>query len=100
VRRSESGGEVDRDGCWAVLRVTDTGLGIPAGELPFVFEPFRRGSNVGSVDGTGLGLASVWQTVKTHDGRLWVDSQEGTGTCVTVRLPLSDRLTASMSTAH
>jgi signal transduction histidine kinase len=80
--------DTDADGSWAVLRVADKGLGIPAGELPFVFEPFRRGSNVGGVVGTGLGLASVWQTVKTHDGRLWLDSQEGEGTCVTVRLPL------------
>jgi signal transduction histidine kinase len=68
-------------------RVSDEGVGIPAGDLPFVFERFRRGSNVGDVDGTGLGLASVWQTVKTHDGRLWVDSEEGKGTRVTVRLP-------------
>ncbi len=80
--------EMDGEGRWAVVRVVDHGVGIPAGDLPFVFEPFRRGSNVGQIAGTGLGLASVWQTVKTHDGRLWVDSEEGQGTCVTVRLPL------------
>jgi signal transduction histidine kinase len=85
--------DTDADGSWAVLRVADQGFGIPTGDLPFVFEPFRRGSNVRGVDGTGLGLASVWQTVKTHDGRLWVDSREGEGTCVTVRLPLADRTT-------
>jgi signal transduction histidine kinase len=81
--------EVDGDGRWAELRVVDHGVGIPAGDLPFVFEPFRRGSNVGQIGGTGLGLASVWQTVKTHDGRLWVESEEGRGTSVTVRLPLA-----------
>jgi signal transduction histidine kinase len=92
--------DTDADGSWAVLRVADKGLGIPAGELPFVFEPFRRGSNVRGVGGTGLGLASVWQTVKMHDGRLWVDSQEGEGTCVTVRLPRGEPLTAARSTEH
>ena len=91
--------EVDTEGHWAVVRVADHGIGIPARDLPFVFEPFQRGSNVGCVGGTGLGLASVWQTVKTHDGRLWVDSEEGKGTCVTVRLPLVDHsITASTST--
>ena len=79
--------EDDDGGCWAVLRVTDQGVGIPARDLPFVFEPYHRGSNVGSIVGTGLGLASVWHTVRTHEGRLWVDSVEGKGTCVTVRLP-------------
>jgi len=72
------------------LRVIDQGLGIPARDLPFVFEPFRRGSNVGSVSGTGLGLASVWQTIKACDGRLWVESEEGKGTRVTVHLPLDE----------
>jgi signal transduction histidine kinase len=82
------GRESDAEGCWAVVSVSDRGIGIPHADLPFVFEPFRRGSNVGEVDGTGLGLASVSQTVKTHNGRLWVDSEEGRGTCVTIRLPL------------
>ena len=82
--------EAGCDGRWAVVRIADHGIGIPARDLPFVFEPFHRGSNIGDVAGTGLGLASVWQTVKTHDGRLSVESNEGTGTCVTVRLPLVD----------
>jgi signal transduction histidine kinase len=84
------GTEVDGDGQWAVLQVTDQGVGIPARDLPFVFEPFRRGSNVGSVAGTGLGLASVWQVVKACGGRLGIDSEEGRGTSITVRLPLPD----------
>jgi signal transduction histidine kinase len=86
--------EDDDEGRWAVLQVCDRGLGIPAADLPFVFEPFRRGSNVGNVAGTGLGLASVWQIVKVHDGRLWVESEEGQGTRVTVRLPLTSAATS------
>jgi signal transduction histidine kinase len=81
--------EENTEGPWAILQVSDQGVGIPSCDLPFIFEPFRRGSNVGAVSGTGLGLASVWQTVKTHAGRLWVDSEVGRGTCVTVRLPLT-----------
>jgi len=82
--------EADSEHHWAVIRIADHGIGIPARDLPIVFEPFQRGSNIGRVGGTGLGLASVWQTVKTHAGRLWVDSEEGKGTCVTVRLPLGE----------
>jgi signal transduction histidine kinase len=84
--------EEDSDGRWGVLRVTDQGVGIPPSDLPFVFEPFHRGSNVGSIAGTGLGLASVWQTVRMHDGRLSVNSEQGKGTCMTVRLPLKSAL--------
>jgi signal transduction histidine kinase len=79
--------------------VIDHGVGIPARDLPFVFEPFRRGSNVGSVSGTGLGLASVWQTVKASDGRLWVESDEGKGTRVTVHLPLDEASIAPATSA-
>jgi signal transduction histidine kinase len=81
--------EVNTEGRWAILQVCDQGIGIPSGDLPFIFEPFRRGSNVGTVSGTGLGLASVWQAVKTHAGRLWVESEVGRGTRITVRLPLA-----------
>jgi signal transduction histidine kinase len=91
--------EVDSEGHWAVVRVAVHGIGIPARDLPFVFEPFHRGSNVGRVGGTGLGLASVWQTIKTHDGRLCVDSEEGEGTCVTVRLPLVEHVVTTSSTS-
>jgi signal transduction histidine kinase len=80
--------DVDADGRWAVLEVMDRGCGIPARDLPFIFEPFRRGSNVGRTAGSGLGLASAWRTVKLHGGLLSVESEESKGTCVTVRLPL------------
>lgn len=81
--------ESSQDRHWAVLRVKDHGIGIPTSDLPFIFEPFRRGGNVGLVAGTGLGLASVWQTVTTHGGRLCAESQVGEGTVVTIQLPLA-----------
>jgi signal transduction histidine kinase len=80
--------EMCADGRWAVVSVADQGIGIPSADVPFVFEPFRRGTNVGEVPGTGLGLASVWQIVRALSGELSVDSQEGKGTCFRIRLPL------------
>ncbi len=72
-----------------VLRVQDAGVGIPADELPRVFDRFFRGRNVvGKIYGTGIGLAGVRQIVEQHGGSIAVVSTEGQGTVVTVRLPL------------
>jgi signal transduction histidine kinase len=77
------------EGTWAVVRVHDQGVGIPAADLPRVFERFHRGSNVtGRIAGTGLGLASARQIVEQHGGRMTVTSEEGCGSTFTVRLPL------------
>jgi PAS domain S-box-containing protein len=74
----------------AVLSVQDEGLGIPASDLPTVFEPFHRGANVsGHIVGTGLGLPGVRRIVEQHGGTISIESREGTGTTVTVRLPLA-----------
>ncbi|HZI12078.1 MAG TPA: hybrid sensor histidine kinase/response regulator [Myxococcus sp.] len=80
------------------LEVSDEGIGIPAGDLPFVFERFRRGSNVAEgVSGSGVGLASVRRMVELHGGTLHVESQEGRGSTFTVRLPRSLPLPATGS---
>ena len=71
------------------LRVSDNGAGIPADELPHVFERFYRASNVSKIPGTGLGLASARQIVEQHGGTIDLASQEGVGTTVTVTLPLT-----------
>jgi signal transduction histidine kinase len=69
--------------------VADTGLGIPAADLPHITERFYRARNVeGKLPGTGLGLAGVRQIVEQHGGSLSLESHEGLGTTVTVRLPL------------
>ena len=79
----------EREGRWAVLRVRDRGVGIPAGELARVCEPFYRASNVAHrFPGSGLGLASVHGVAEAHGGTVSVDSEVGIGTTVTLRLPL------------
>jgi signal transduction histidine kinase len=72
----------------ATIRIVDHGLGIPAAELPRVFERYYRAGNVGHISGTGIGLAGVKQVVEQHGGSIVVDSVEGTGTTVTIQLPL------------
>ena len=81
--------ETDAAGEWAVLRVRDHGVGIPAAELGRIFDRFYRGSNVlREVRGAGVGLAGVRQIVEQHGGWIAVDSKEGVGSTFTVRLPL------------
>lgn len=70
-----------------VVSVTDHGKGIPAEELPHVFERFRR-SSAGSGAGVGLGLYIVKALVQAHGGRVWVDSEVNEGSTFHVALPV------------
>jgi PAS domain S-box-containing protein len=72
----------------AVVRIRDAGVGIPANDLPRIFERYQRGTNVAHTPGEGLGLYTVRQLIELHDGSVDVDSQEGEGTTFTIRLPL------------
>jgi signal transduction histidine kinase len=80
--------EGDGAGTWAVIRVSDHGIGIPAADLPQVFERFYRAGNVGQITGNGIGLAGVRQLVEHHGGRITISSEPGVGTTVTVYLLL------------
>jgi signal transduction histidine kinase len=83
--------EVDWPGhpTWVALRVRDRGIGIPAEDLPHVFDHLYRARNaVGRVSGTGLGLAAVRQMVGEHGGTINMESEHGRGSTATVRLPL------------
>ena len=70
--------------------VTDTGVGIPANALPFVFDKFFRVDEPQTRDigGTGLGLALVKSIVEKHRGQIWVESEPDTGSTFTFTLPL------------
>ncbi|MFZ4662535.1 MAG: PAS domain S-box protein [Caldilineaceae bacterium] len=72
-----------------VLHVRDDGIGIPPADLPHLFEPFHRASNVGTIAGTGLGLVITKEAIELHNGLITVESQLGQGTIFTVHLPLT-----------
>jgi len=72
-----------------VLEVSDCGIGIPEDEIAHLFESFHRASNVGTIQGTGLGLAIAKNAVNVHGGTISVSSRAGSGTCFSVRLPVS-----------
>ncbi len=76
--------------CKAIIKVKDHGIGIPAADLPHLFEPFNRASNVGGIQGTGLGLAIAKQAVDLHGGTISVQSTLGKGTTFTITLPAED----------
>ena len=71
----------------AKLEVSDTGPGIPADELPHVFERYWRGTGARRSAGSGIGLAVVAELAKAHGGRVTVDSTPGRGATFTLLLP-------------
>lgn len=70
------------------LEVADTGIGIPAADLPQVWSELARGSNARGITGSGLGLPLVKVVVERHGGRVSVRSREGEGTAVRIELPV------------
>ena len=93
VRYTDAGGTVSAraraDGGRIVVEVADTGEGIPAAELPHVFERFHRvdRSRTRATGGAGLGLAVVKQIVEAHGGTVWVSSTPGAGSVFGFALP-------------
>ena len=79
--------ETRPSGKLALLRVTDTGIGIPPEELAHVSERFFRGQNSAEVAGSGIGLAIVDELVRGHHGTMVIASERDTGTQVTITLP-------------
>jgi PAS domain S-box-containing protein len=74
-----------------VFRVQDNGLGIPSADLPHVFDRFFRvqSEETTKIRGTGLGLAIAKSIIEAHDGRIWVESEEGQGSTFAFYLPRS-----------
>ena len=95
VKYSPDGGIVTlssrSEGGFALVSVTDTGVGIPPDEIGHVFERFRRvrSGAAQSIPGTGLGLTIVKQIVEMHGGKIWVESAVGHGSAFHFTLPLA-----------
>ncbi len=73
-----------------ILQIADQGFGIPAVDLPYIFDKFYRSGNVigTEIPGSGLGLAIVKSIVENHHGRIWVDSTVGQGSTFTIVFPI------------
>jgi two-component system NtrC family sensor kinase len=79
------------EGNQLIIQVSDSGVGIPAADLPYIFDKFYRAGNVPhNVGGSGLGLAIVKSIVENHHGRIWVETNVGHGTTFTVVLPVAE----------
>lgn len=81
-----------------VLSIEDTGIGIPEGEINFIFEEFRRSSTAikKSIEGTGLGLSITKRLVEMMGGEIKVESQEGIGSTFTVIFPTKKESTKKL----
>jgi signal transduction histidine kinase len=94
VKYTPPGGRVDvevgRTGGAAIMRVRDTGPGIPADELPRIFERLFRGDQSRAERGLGLGLSLVKAIVEAHRGTVTVETEPGKGSVFVVSLPLRD----------
>lgn len=80
--------EARRQGAWSVVVVRDTGAGIPAADLPHLFERFYRADRSRSTPGSGLGLAIALEIAHLHGGRIEVQSTLGVGSAFSVFLPV------------
>ena len=94
--------ELTKSGKKAVITVTDNGIGIPAKDVPHIFDRFYRVDKARSRDtgGTGLGLAIVKQIVNLHDGEITFRSEENVGSVFTVELPVAGPANAGAKQAE
>ncbi len=106
VKYSPDGGTVTLtsrlEGGFALVSVTDTGIGIPPDEISHVFERFRRvrSGAAQSIPGTGLGLTIVKQIVEMHGGKIWVESAVGHGSSFHFTIPLAAQAVTPLQLRH
>jgi signal transduction histidine kinase len=93
IKYTPSGGNIAvtlaTEGAYLMLRVEDTGIGIPLEDQPHVFDKLYRvqSEETADISGTGLGLSIVKSIVEKHNGRVWVESQPDKGSTFVVLLP-------------
>jgi signal transduction histidine kinase len=96
IRYTPGGGKISvslrREGQMVVVSISDTGPGIPAADLPHIFERFYRVDKARSrtEGGSGLGLSIAQYTAEVHGGRIEVESEPGKGSTFRVWLPLGE----------
>ncbi|KAB3537254.1 cell wall metabolism sensor histidine kinase WalK [Alkaliphilus pronyensis] len=94
VKYTDDGGKItiniEKEGRYAVIKVTDTGYGIPKESLPYIFDRFYRVDSARSrkTGGTGLGLSISHQIISLHQGTIEVESEVKKGSTFIVRLPM------------
>jgi two-component system phosphate regulon sensor histidine kinase PhoR len=93
IKFTPAGGEImvqveERDNR-ILFSVRDTGIGIPATDMPRIFERFFKADRARSSGGTGLGLAIARHTVEAHGGEIWAESVEGQGSTFSFSIPLA-----------
>ncbi|MBQ8249621.1 MAG: HAMP domain-containing protein [Clostridia bacterium] len=98
IKYTPDGGEItlsaDRMADGIEIHVRDTGVGIPADDLPHIFERFYRveKARTSETGGTGLGLAIAKEIVEAHGGEIAIESEQGVGSTVIIRLPFETKL--------
>jgi two-component system phosphate regulon sensor histidine kinase PhoR len=99
IKFTPSGGKIiisaKSEGESVLVSVEDTGVGIPAEDLPHIFERFYKADKSRSSEGTGLGLAIAKHIIQAHDGQIWARSEEGRGSTLSFRLPAIPRSAAT-----
>jgi len=88
IDKPYTGFEIIPEGEYAILEVSDTGIGMPQSDLEKIFEPFYTKKKLGR-SGTGLGMSVVWGAIKDHDGFIDIITEEGSGTTFILYYPAS-----------
>jgi len=95
IKYSPVGGQIDLivtcSQSTATFKVKDSGIGIPVEDQEKLFSIFHRGTNIGNIPGTGLGLAVVKKCLDLQRGTISVNSEVGVGTTMTIMIPLHDQ---------
>ncbi len=74
------------------IHIKDSGIGIPAEDMPFIYDPYFRAANTKKFEGYGIGLPLTRNIIRLHNGKLTVFSEENKGTLVTIQLNLAPEL--------